>query len=137
MLIVGAMVVGAEEGAIINLSLGVIRCDFGLVLRCPAALAIRFSLAATGAMLLGLTIRAVGLEPTKVRRRHPPSFNLINNPNRFSVIVAARTCVLGVVSLTEEFVHPDRIGSVCSLGLLRCGRGGLTLQSVSVAAHPH
>jgi uncharacterized hydrophobic protein (TIGR00271 family) len=100
-LIVGAMVVGPEYAAIMGLAFGVNRRDSGLALRCVAALVVGFSLAVAAALLLGLVIRGVGLEPRLYALGIRPVSDLINSPNWFSFIVAALAGVVGVVSLTE------------------------------------
>ena len=100
-LIVGAMVVGPEYGAILSLAFGVIRRDFSRARRSAAALAIGFALAVAGALLLALVIRAAGLEPRAYALGVRPVSNLIDTPNWFSFIVALLAGVVGVVSLTE------------------------------------
>ena len=62
-LIVGAMVVGPEYGAILSLAFGVTRRDFLRVRRSAAALVTGFALAVAGALLLALMIRGAGLAP--------------------------------------------------------------------------
>jgi len=57
-LIVGAMVVGPEYGAILSLAFGATRWDSSRMLRSAAALAVGFTLAVAGALLLALIIRA-------------------------------------------------------------------------------
>ena len=100
-LIVGAMVVGPEYGAILSLAFGVTRRDSARVRRSAAALATGFTLAMIGALLLALIIRAAGLEPKAYALGFRPVSDLINTPNWFSFIVAALAGVVGVVSLTE------------------------------------
>ena len=100
-LIVGAMVVGPEYGAILSLAFGVTRRDSSRVLRSVAALAIGFTLAVAGALLLALIIRAAGLEPRAYALGLRPVSALIDTPNWFSFIVALLAGVVGVVSLTE------------------------------------
>jgi uncharacterized hydrophobic protein (TIGR00271 family) len=100
-LIVGAMVVGPEYGAIMSLAFGVTRRDSARVLRSAAALVIGFTLAVAAALLLSLVIRGAGLEPRAYALGIRPVSDLINTPNWFSFIVAALAGVVGVVSLTE------------------------------------
>ena len=100
-LIVGAMVVGPEYGAILSLAFGVTRRDSSRVLRSVAALAGGFTLAVAGALLLALIIRAAGLEPRAYALGLRPVSALIDTPNWFSFIVAVLAGVVGVVSLTE------------------------------------
>ena len=99
-LIVGAMVVGPEYGAILSLAFGVTR-DSSRVPRSGAALITGFTLAVAAALLLSLVIRAAGLEPKLYAVGIGPVSNLINTLNWFSFIVAALAGVVGVVSLTE------------------------------------
>lgn len=101
-LIVGAMVVGPEYGAIISLAFGVTRRDSAPVLRSAAALVAGFSLAVVAAFVLSLVIRGAGLEPRAYALGIRPVSDLINTPNWFSFIVAALAGVVGVVSLTES-----------------------------------
>jgi uncharacterized hydrophobic protein (TIGR00271 family) len=100
-LIVGAMVVGPEYGAILSLAHGVTRHDWARVRRSAAVLVIGFTLAVAAALLLSLFIRWGGLEPKAYRLGFRPVSNLIDVPNWFSFIVAVLAGIVGVVSLTE------------------------------------
>ncbi|HUJ65356.1 MAG TPA: DUF389 domain-containing protein [Acidimicrobiales bacterium] len=100
-LIVGAMVVGPEYGAIVAMAFGVTKKDWGRVSHSAAALTVGFGLAVIAALLLGLVIRAAGLEPHAFSLGVRPVSNLVNTPNWFSVIVAVLAGVVGVISLTE------------------------------------
>jgi uncharacterized hydrophobic protein (TIGR00271 family) len=100
-LIVGAMVVGPEYGAIVALAYGVTRREASLIRRCAIALSVGFALAVAGALLLGLIIRAGGLAPAAFQHGVRPVSSLVNTPDWFSVIVAALAGVVGVISLTE------------------------------------
>jgi|SRR6185437_974007 uncharacterized hydrophobic protein (TIGR00271 family) len=100
-LIVGAMVVGPEYGAILSLASGLTGRDSSRVRRSAAALAVGFTLAMIGALLLSLIIRWAGLEPKAYDLGIRPVSDLINTPNWFSFIVAVLAGVVGVVSLTE------------------------------------
>ena len=100
-LIVGAMVVGPEYGAILSLAFGVTRRDPARMRHSAAALVIGFTLAVAGALLLALIIRGAGLEPKAYALGVRPVSNLIDTPNWFSFIVALLAGVVGVVSLTE------------------------------------
>jgi uncharacterized hydrophobic protein (TIGR00271 family) len=100
-LIIGAMVVGPEYGAILSLAFGVTRRDSSRMLRSAVALAVGFALAVAGALLLALIIRGAGLEPRAYALGVRPVSNLIDTPNWFSFIVALLAGVIGVVSLTE------------------------------------
>jgi uncharacterized hydrophobic protein (TIGR00271 family) len=100
-LIVGAMVVGPEYGAILSLAFGVTRRDRSRVLRSAVALGIGFALAVVGALMLSLVVRAAGLEPKAYLLGIRPVSNLIDTPDWFSFIVAALAGMVGVLSLTE------------------------------------
>jgi uncharacterized hydrophobic protein (TIGR00271 family) len=100
-LIVGAMVVGPEYGAIVALAYGVRARDADLVRNSARALAVGFSLAVIGALLLGLLIRAGSLQPRAFAAGIRPVSNLIDSPDWFSVIVAMLAGIVGVISLTE------------------------------------
>jgi uncharacterized hydrophobic protein (TIGR00271 family) len=91
-LIVGAMVVGPEYGAILSLAFGVTRHDSSRMLR---------SAASAAALLLGLIIRAASLEPRAYALGVRPVSSLIDTPNWFSFIVALLAGIVGIVSLTE------------------------------------
>jgi uncharacterized hydrophobic protein (TIGR00271 family) len=94
-------VVGPEYGAIVALAYGVTRREARLVSRTAGALTVGFALAVVAALLLGLIIRAAGLEPKAFELGVRPVSNLINTPGWFSVIVAVLAGVVGVISLTE------------------------------------
>jgi uncharacterized hydrophobic protein (TIGR00271 family) len=100
-LIVGAMVVGPEYGAILSLAFGLLRRDSSRARQSATALVIGFVLAVIAALLLALIIRGAGLTPRAYTLGVRPVSNLINTPNWFSFIVAALAGVVGVVSLTE------------------------------------
>ena len=100
-LIVGAMVVGPEYGAILSLAFGVTRRDASRITRSAAALAIGFTLAVLAALLLSLVVRWAGLAPAAYTLGVRPVSNLIDTPNWFSFLVAALAGVVGVISLTE------------------------------------
>jgi len=101
-LIVAAMVVGPEYGAIVGLAFGVTKRDRSRVGSSAAALAVGFSLAVVACLLLSLIIRAAGLEPRVFSFGIRPVSNFINTPDWFSVIVALLAGIVGVVSLTES-----------------------------------
>jgi uncharacterized hydrophobic protein (TIGR00271 family) len=100
-LIVGAMVVGPEYGAILSLAFGVNRHDHTRAWRASAALVVGFTLAVAGTFLLAVVIRWAGLEPEAYTRGDRPVSSLIDTPNWFSLIVALLAGVVGVLSVTE------------------------------------
>jgi uncharacterized hydrophobic protein (TIGR00271 family) len=101
-LIVGAMIVGPEYGAIVALAYGTTRRDSRLIRSSFTALIAGFALAVLAALLLGLLIRAAALEPKAFELGIRPVSNLINTPDWFSFIVAVLAGVVGVISLTES-----------------------------------
>ncbi len=138
-LIVGAMVVGPEYGAILSLAFGVTRRDWARVRRSTAALVIGFTLAVASALLLALIIRGAGLTPKAYSLGIRPVSSLINTPNWFSVIVALLAGVVGVVSLTEArsatligvFISVTTIPAASDTGVsLAFGSGSEALGSV-------
>ncbi|MGH3332274.1 MAG: DUF389 domain-containing protein [Nocardioidaceae bacterium] len=137
-LIVGAMVVGPEYGAILSLALGVTRHDYTRVLHDAAALVIGLTLAVAGAFLLSLVIRWADLGPSAYVQGIRPVSTLID---WFSFIVALLAGVVGVVSVTESrsstligvFISVTTIPAASDIGVsLAFGSGteawGSTLQ---------
>jgi len=140
-LIVGAMVVGPEYGAILSLAFGATRHDVNRVWNAATALVIGFTLAVVGALVLSLLIRWAGLEPKAYAVGIRPVSNLIDTPNWFSFIVAVLAGVVGVVSVTESrsstligvFISVTTIPAAADIGVsLAFGSGseawGSTLQ---------
>ena len=140
-LIVGAMVVGPEYGAILSLAFGVNRHDHTRAWHAAAALVIGFTLAVASALLLSLLIRWTGLEPKAYALGIRPVSSLIDTPNWFSFIVALLAGVVGVLSITESrsstligvFISVTTIPAASDIGVsLAFGSGseawGSTLQ---------
>ncbi|MFI2781355.1 DUF389 domain-containing protein [Streptomyces sp. ALB3] len=100
-LIVGAMVVGPEYGAIVAVALGIDRGDRSMVRTGLSALCRGFLLTIAVTFLFSLLIRGFGLESKAFDRGLRPVSDLINTPNFFSFAVAALAAVVGIVSLTE------------------------------------
>ncbi|MBM7442361.1 DUF389 domain-containing protein [Streptomyces sp. HB132] len=100
-LIVGAMVVGPEYGAIVAVALGLDRGDRGMIHSGLSALWRGFLLTVAVTFLFSLLIRGFGLQSDAFDRGLRPVSNLINTPNFFSFAVAALAGVVGIVSLTE------------------------------------
>jgi uncharacterized hydrophobic protein (TIGR00271 family) len=100
-LIVGAMVVGPEYGAILSLAFGATRRDSSRIARSAAALVAGFGLAVVAALLLSLIVRWADLAPNAYTLGIRPVSHLIDTPNWFSFLVAALAGVVGVISLTE------------------------------------
>jgi len=100
-LIVAAMVVGPEFGAIASVAAGLDQGSWGTVRRGLAALAVGFLLAVLATYCFSLVIRALELQPKAYALGLRPVSNLINTPNFFSVVIAVLAGVVGIVSLTQ------------------------------------
>lgn len=100
-LVVGAMVVGPEYGAMIAVALGIDQRDRVPIRRGLNALAFGFTLAIAVTLLFSLVIRVFDLEPRAFELGVRPVSDLIDSPNAFSIIVAVLAGIVGVVSLTE------------------------------------
>jgi uncharacterized hydrophobic protein (TIGR00271 family) len=100
-LVVAAMVVGPEYGAITSMAQAGIRRDPRTFRRGLVALAIGFGAAIIACVALGLLIRGFGVTPKAFSLGVRPVSNLINSPNVFSVIVAVLAGIVGIISLTE------------------------------------
>jgi len=100
-LIVAAMVVGPEYGAITSIALGLDRRDRRSVRDGLFALVVGFLVAIVAALAFGATIRWLDLEPMAFNLGVRPVTHLIDTPNIYSVVVALLAGIVGIVSLTE------------------------------------
>ena len=124
-LVVAAMVVGPEYGAIMATALGINKGDRRAVRHGLAALAAGFALAVVATLAFGLLIRWSGHTPRLYDAGLRPVSDLINSPNVFSVIVAVLAGIVGVVSLTESranaligvFISVTTIPAASDMGL--------------------
>jgi uncharacterized hydrophobic protein (TIGR00271 family) len=124
-LVVAAMVVGPEYGAIMATALGIDKRDRGAVRRGLTALVAGFALAVLATLVFGLLIRWSGHTPRLYQAGLRPVSDLINSPNVFSVIVAVLAGIVGVVSLTESranaligvFISVTTIPAASDMGL--------------------
>jgi uncharacterized hydrophobic protein (TIGR00271 family) len=124
-LIVGAMVVGPEYGAMISVALGIDKRDAVPIRRGLNALLLGFALAIVVTFAFSLVIRAFDLQPRAFELGIRPVADLIDSPNAFSVIVAVLAGIVGVVSLTEArastligvFVSVTTIPAAADVGL--------------------
>ena len=124
-LIVAAMVVGPEYGAVMATALGIDKRDGRTVRRGLSALAAGFALAVAATLVFGLLIRWSGETPQLYEQGIRPVSDLINSPNVFSVIVAVLAGIVGVVSLTESranaligvFISVTTIPAASDMGL--------------------
>ncbi|MGW4893063.1 DUF389 domain-containing protein [Kitasatospora sp. NPDC004240] len=100
-LIVAAMVVGPEYGAITSVALGLDRRNWRRVRQGLLALTAGFLLAIAVTFLFALLVRGFQLQPRAFAVGVRPVSNLISTPNFFSVVVAVLAGVVGIVSITE------------------------------------
>ncbi|HKS47828.1 MAG TPA: DUF389 domain-containing protein [Amycolatopsis sp.] len=100
-LIVAAMVVGPEYGAVTSVALGIDRRSWTRVRRGLMALLVGFLLAIAATFLFGVVVRGFDLQPKVFELGIRPVSNLIDTPNFFSVVVAVLAGIVGIVSLTE------------------------------------
>jgi uncharacterized hydrophobic protein (TIGR00271 family) len=98
-LIVAAMVLGPEYGAITSVALGLDRHSGKAVREGLSALTVGFLLAIVAAFAFALLVRVLGLEPTAFRLGIRPVTNLIDTPNLYSLVVAVLAGIVGIVSL--------------------------------------
>jgi uncharacterized hydrophobic protein (TIGR00271 family) len=124
-LIVAAMVVGPEYGAIMATALGIDKKDHSAIWRGLTALVAGFAIAVLATAIFGLLIRWSGDTPHLYELGIRPVSDLINSPNVFSVIVAVLAGIVGVVSLTESranaligvFISVTTIPAASDMGL--------------------
>jgi uncharacterized hydrophobic protein (TIGR00271 family) len=101
-LIVAAMVVGPEYGAIASVATGLDRRIGARVRRGLTALAFGFFLAIVAAYLFTLLVRALGAQSKAFDLGVRPVSNLINSPDFLSFAVAVLAGIVGIVSLAES-----------------------------------
>jgi uncharacterized hydrophobic protein (TIGR00271 family) len=124
-LVVGAMIVGPEYGAIASVALGITKREWRPVKDGLRALCLGFLVAVVASFSFGLVVRGFHLEPRAFMLGIRPVSDLINNPNFFSVAVAVLAGIVGVVSLSESrastligvFVSVTTIPAAADLGL--------------------
>ncbi|WP_328477605.1 DUF389 domain-containing protein [Streptomyces sp. NBC_00377] len=100
-LIVAAMVVGPEYGAITSVALGIDNRSRSRITQGLLALLVGFVLAVAATLLFALLVRGFGLQPEAFELGVRPVSNLINTPNFFSAVVAVLAGIVGIVSLAE------------------------------------
>ncbi|MFI1888449.1 DUF389 domain-containing protein [Streptomyces jumonjinensis] len=100
-LIVAAMVVGPEYGAITSVALGIDRGNRTRIRQGLIALTAGFSLAVLVTFLFSWAIRSLDLQPKAFDLGIRPVSSLIDAPNVFSVVVAVLAGIVGIVSLTQ------------------------------------
>ncbi|HET6354217.1 DUF389 domain-containing protein [Streptomyces sp.] len=100
-LIVAAMVVGPEYGAITSVALGIEGGNGTRIRQGLFALAVGFMSAIVVTFLFSLAIRGLELQPRAFDLGIRPVSSLIDAPNVFSVVVAVLAGIVGIVSLTQ------------------------------------
>lgn len=100
-LIVAGMIVSPDYSAIASVAAGINGGEHARVRHGVRALAVGFPIAIVASFLFGLIIRGFDLQPKAFSLGIRPVSHLINNPDFFSVAVAAMAGMVGVVALTE------------------------------------
>ncbi|CAM5677652.1 hypothetical protein SVIOM74S_09836 [Streptomyces violarus] len=100
-LIVAAMVVGPEYGAITSVALGIDRRNGTRVRQGLIALTVSFLLAVLVTFLFSWGIRWLDLQPRAFELGVRPVSSLIDAPDVFSVVVAVLAGIVGIMSLTQ------------------------------------
>lgn len=100
-LIVGAMVIGPEYGAISAMALGLYKRRPQRVARAAKAMAISFPAAILASYVLTEIIDGMGRTPAAYESGLRPLTSFISHPDVFSLIIAAVAAVAGTVSLTQ------------------------------------
>lgn len=100
-LIVAAMVVGPEYGAIVSIALGIDRHNGLRIRQGLRALLLGFLLAIVTTFLFALLIRVCDFESKAFSLGVRPVSELIDTPDFFSFAVAGLAGIVGIVSLTE------------------------------------
>ncbi len=124
-LIVAAMVVGPEYGAITAIARAGTRRDGRTARRGLSALFFGFAGAVLASLVLGAAIRGAGVTPRAFELGIRPVSDLINSPNVFSVIVAVLAGIVGIISLAESrastligvFISVTTIPAAADIGL--------------------
>lgn len=100
-LIVGAMVVGPEFGPLAGLTVSLVQRRWSLARQSGLALVVAFPLASLAALLLTLTVRALGELPAAYAGQARPLTAFVSRPDGFALLVALIAGVAGVVALTS------------------------------------
>jgi uncharacterized hydrophobic protein (TIGR00271 family) len=106
-LVIGAMVLGPEFGAVAALGVALVRKRPALLWRGARTLALGFVLAITVTCLAALLARALGWVTVEDVTDPRPGTAFIYTPDRWSVLVAVIAAAAGVLSLTS-----DRLGGL-------------------------
>ncbi|HEX6755810.1 MAG TPA: DUF389 domain-containing protein [Mycobacteriales bacterium] len=101
-LVIGAMVVGPEFGAVAGLCVALVRRRAELALRSAKALLVGFPAAIAATVLATLLGRATGLVEDGALDTAHPLTEFVSKPDAFSFIVAFLAGVVGMLSLTSS-----------------------------------
>lgn len=100
-LLIGAMVLGPEFGAVAALGVALVRRRFALLRRAVASLTAGFVLAILATTVLALIVRGLGWITVVDVVESRPDTEFIYSPDRWSFIVAVLAGAAGVLSLTS------------------------------------
>lgn len=103
-LVIGAMVLGPEFGAVVALGVALVRRRFGLLRLAARTLVLGFVVAILATWVLALVARAVGWVTLADITGPRPGTAFIYTPDKWSFIVAVVAAVAGVLSLTSSRV---------------------------------
>lgn len=103
-LVIGAMVLGPEFGAVVALGLALVRRRLGLFRLAARTLAVGFAGAIVATCAMALLLRAVGWVTLEDITGPRPGTAFIYTPDKWSFIVAVIAAVAGVLSLTSSRV---------------------------------
>lgn len=104
-LVIGAMVLGPEFGAVVALGVALVRRRFGLLRLAARTLAVGFAIAIAVTCVAALLARAVGWVTLEDVTGSRPGTAFIYTPDKWSFIVAVVAAVAGVLSLTSSRVQ--------------------------------
>jgi uncharacterized hydrophobic protein (TIGR00271 family) len=99
-LVVGAMVLGPEFGAVAAISYGLIRGDWRRIGRALRVLAAGFTIAISVTLVCALVSRWLGVIEVGELPLHRPQTGFVYSPDRWSFIVALLAGAAGVLSIT-------------------------------------
>lgn len=103
-LVIGAMVLGPEFGAVAALGLGIVRRRGRLLRRAAVSLVLGFVVAIAATCLLGLLAHAAGWVTVEDMTRPRPGTGFVYTPDAWSFVVALVAGAAGVLSLTSSRV---------------------------------
>ena len=103
-LVIGAMVLGPEFGAVAALGLALVRHRPGLLLQACRSLAVGFALAIAVTALAALLARSVGWLTAQQVLAERPGTGFIYQPDKWSFLVSVIAAAAGVLSMTSARV---------------------------------